>query len=226
MEVSSLAMAFGGKIATMSRISLRVPRKVFNLLNRGNTKGAALVQILAAILTPADKGILLSNALCYRTGCRGVRGGVKCLPRRVSLCPSLAIQRYLRCVKSLTKVRGERDGGEVSCCLRGADLTSRRGGGVQRLSNKVGQEIKLIRTLLRRPSFLVISRPAAKLSPRRHVHVHGLLMSFTRRHAMLFSARIIRSLVTAYGRLTIVGGNEFLCAKAVERLLGGTEKRM
>lgn len=219
-------MAFGGGIATVGRTSLRVPGKIFKLLKRGKTKGAALVEILAAILAPADNAMDVSKVLCYRKGCPGVRHRVNCLPRRVSLCPNLAIRRYLRCVKSLTNMPGRSYQGHVRCCLRGADLARRQGGGVERLSNKVGQEINLMRTLLGRPGFLVISRPAAKLSPRRQVHVQGLLISFSRGEAVLFSARMMRSLTTIYGRLTIVGGNRFLCTKDVGRLIETTGKRI
>lgn len=205
----------------MSYIDTALGPKMCNLLKTGNTNGAALVHVLYTILRSASKRMLLSKGrmASVKTSCQGI---LNCLPRSFKCCPGCATIRFLVCVTTLGKVPGGITGGHIARLLRIISLDRITGGGMGAFSNNVGREMKVTRTLLGGPGVLVLSRPATKLSPGRHIHFHGLLSRCTNSGVMVLSARVMSSVRTVTSRILLVGGKGFMLRNAIPRLVRGT----
>lgn len=121
---------------------------------------------------------------------------------------------------TLGSVPAETAAGGVGRLLSVLSLSSIGGGGVSGLSNNVGHHINVTRTVLGSPRVLIVSRPATKLSPKRHIHLQGFVSRFSRSQVILVSARVMSSVrcVSAHG--TVVGTKRVISIKAATRLIG------
>lgn len=112
-------------------------------------------------------------------------------------------------------------------CILGTMRVCRQGSrGVNSFSKNVGRQVNVTLVLLRLPHVLMMSRPATKLSPHRHVHFHGLLIRLDGSHIIVFSARVVRSVSDSYGRIIMVGGNRLGCFNSPTSVIRVTGKGM
>lgn len=153
-------------IRTLGRISLIMRRKrVFKLVNPSNTNGDALFHVLAALLLTSGNSTAIKKLGIIRS-CRLVHAGIKCVPNHFSLCRSLSMRRGLRFFTAMFRAAVRR-----GCTLVGSVCRRVRPFGGQEtktLSKNVGRGLTLDYTLVRGPSVLFLSRPAAKISPISH----------------------------------------------------------
>lgn len=225
MSVEGLGGICPGKGRTLGSIYLRVPANVFKLLNPGKTNGSALVHVLITLVRPASNRIgVYKCSLVQRHG--RVQKMLKCLPRSFHFFTGCGACRFLSCTTHLSNVGyGSLQGGTISRVLRGIKLFSMHSQCTGGLSKNVGHHLKVTRTLVRRPGIVVMSRPAAKLSPRRQVHFHGLLSRIDRGSiAVVLSARVINSVSDAYGYVTLVGGKRISFCNSPRSVLERTRK--
>ncbi len=149
-------------MGTLSNVSFRIRQnRLFNLVNPSNTNGAALFQLLAALLGPSRKQTRISNFSVIGS-CRTVHRHIKCVPKHFSLCRSLAMRRGLGFFTTLFNM-----GIRSSCslitpvCHRVRPFGGHETNG---LSKNVGRGLTLSYTLVRHPDILFLSRPAANIS--------------------------------------------------------------
>lgn len=153
-----------GRGATMSGLSLGVGRnRVCNLLKIGNTKGAAAVGVLAALVVPASNRTRLLNR---DVGASETTMGrvVKVSPRRDTTTVGLATERGLRLVTRICNFSGGTTGTGTDRLVRHFSVRRFRGHGTGGLSNNRIEELDVTVTLVSRPGVLFLSRPALKLS--------------------------------------------------------------
>lgn len=153
-------------IRTLQSLSLRVnSNRLFKLVNPSKTKGAALFHVLAALLLTSDNATSIYNLSIIGSLGR-VHQQMKCVPNHFSLCRSLAMRRGLGFFTAIFGAAVRR-----GCSLMQSVCERVRPFGRQQtkgLSNNVGRGLTLDYTLVRHPSILFLSRPAAKISPISH----------------------------------------------------------
>lgn len=151
------------RIRTLGSMYFRIgPKRVFKLVKPSNTKGAALFHVLAALILTSRKGTRIYKRSIIG-GCGRVHQRTKCVPKHFSLCRSLSMRRGLAFFTALFGAAVQR-----GCTLMGSVCRRVRPFGRQHtkgLSNNVGRGLTLDYTLVREPSVLFLSRPAANISP-------------------------------------------------------------
>lgn len=153
-------------IRTLHKISFTIgPNRLFKLVNPSKTKGDALFHVLAALLLTSRNATAM-NKTSIIGSCGRVHQGMNCVPNEFSLCRSLAIRRGLGFFTAIFRAAVRR-----GCSLIGSVCRRVRpfgGHHTKTLSKKVGRGLTLDYTLVRGPSVLFLSRPAAKISPISH----------------------------------------------------------
>lgn len=153
-------------IRTLQNISLSItPNRLFNVVKPSNTNGASLFHVLAALLLTSKNSTSIYN-LSIIGSCGTVHEQIKCVPKHFSLCPSLAIRRGLGFFTAIFRAAVRRGCSLIhSVCQR---VRPFHGHHTKTLSNNVGRGLTLDYTLVRGPSILFLSRPAANISPISH----------------------------------------------------------
>lgn len=142
---------------------------------------------------------------------------MKTLVRGPPVCRGLSTERGLGMERLLLNASR----GEVSRILRVMSLAGAKGGGTKRFSLKVGRELNVTVTLLKRPRLLVLSRPAGKLSPVNVRRLQRLVQFFPRRKvAMVLSDRVLSRMRLLTSGIKVVSNKVLKCRKTLGRKSG------
>lgn len=196
--------------------SLRLGRGgVCNLLNGGNANGDALLCLVDKLLHRRRNAVLISNVSTRRHGTR-VLGSVFVIPRRFRL-PGISLTACIGVGRRFCPGFSRRI---LSDYLGSFSLPLSLGLG--RLSVKRGGGMFVDFTLTANAHFLLVSRPAGNLSVPSGDRFHGIVTGgVARSHALVVSARRIRSMRSLLSRVVVVGRDRLLLSTSISSVYRG-----
>lgn len=243
MRMGRLAGGFNN-LTTMSGISFTVRRgRLINLVNPGNTNGAAFFGLLANICIPARNAVRLRVSGGGILLGKGTPCGVASLNlthafRGVHLFGRLAIvSGMLVTVRDAVNRDAFRDLLHAPACCHGRTRVHRGTlrlltvfrlrGGCSILTGGLPcnrrHQLRVIHTLTASPGVLFLSRPTTNVGPRRATRlatlVHGVRGSFG--VAIILVRRSVSLIVGIYREVCILRCNHLLTGKAPRRVRGG-----
>lgn len=153
-------------VGTIGGLSFSIHgKRLFTFLNIGKTNGSAAVSVVSNRLGGSNNDILVYNgSVSYNVN--RVTTQLKIIFRGSILSHTLSIHSGLGYHTTLCNVDNGRFGTELSRLSRVLSFGSLLSHPINGLSNNREQEVSVTHTLFRGPRVLVLSRPAAKLSPR------------------------------------------------------------
>lgn len=183
------------------------------MINRGNTKGDALVGALLNLRRPVSKRVRVNSNLH--------QGRVNCLPRRAVIRESFptSIRRVIlsnyRDHYKLHPFCDQRRGRLTRSTVRGVRVKSLTGYYCQRLSNNRRRHILLTHTLYTAQGVLLLSRPISNLSPGIAARVCRLVRGLGRRRnvAILVVSRSVRTTIYCTDRVLRINRAVFFNAQ-------------
>ncbi len=156
------------RIGTIRSLDFRIHRnRLFTFLNMGNTNGSAAVGVVYNRLSGSDNDIIVSRG-SLSGDLRLVGDRLNMMFRGSILSVTLAICSGLRDHTTLCNVVKSRFGTHLTRLTGLLSFRGLLGQAMKGLSNNRQEEVSITETLLPGPGVLMLSRPAANLSPRAH----------------------------------------------------------
>ncbi len=154
-----------------------------------------------------------------------VRRRVGYLPDNPPLYPEMTVWEYLSFMADIHEVPRARRAGRIEEVAERLELTDVLGRLVGRLSRGYRQRVGLAQAVVHEPPLLVCDEPTVGLDPHQVVEMRGLIRSFSRDHAVLFSSHVLTEVQLLCNNIVIIHGGTVQAqgspAALTSRLHGG-----
>lgn len=206
----------------LRKVSLRLqPGRFLNVVKPGNDKGDAFLGYICHIRGPAAKGVCFGKGGLSRFSCHRSTLGLTIITRRGFCGFSFSILSIILVKHSprggVVRQSGTRSCGVTQSTLHIMKLRRFNREGFSALSNKRRRHIVLTETLARRARYLILSRPAGRLSVGCRLRVVSVIGDLS--IAIVTTIRSLGVTTVCYSHLVTVDKKGMTNVNAPERLL-------
>lgn len=192
VRIAGLCVKYSGRWA-LQDVHLRVPRgEIFGLLGPNGAGKTTLFRVLATLLVPSRGEVELCGKN-VRGETEEIREVISYMPDMAALPSDLKVVEYLRFFAETYGMRGKDRDHRVAECLDSVGLSNRAKDYCNQLSLGMRQRLVLAKSVIHRPSLLILDEPASGLDPMARADLKKAL----RRQAEEGSTVILSSHVTA-----------------------------
>lgn len=230
IEIRDLRVDYG-KFVAVDDLNLKIPRgKVFGLVGPNGAGKTSTFRVLATLMEPTYGEVRLAgiDVIEDSEAARRILGYMPDLapvPSDLKAWEFLDFHADTHALGSRTKRRERLDE-----CLDIVHLAEKRGAWCKELSRGETQRLVLAKTLLHRPTVLILDEPASGLDPLSRRELRHTLQDLARDGAtVLVSSHILSELAEMCSLLGIINEGRLLASGSTEnvrREVGRTERRL
>jgi ABC-2 type transport system ATP-binding protein len=220
-----------GEFTAVNDLTLSVPRgEVFGLVGPNGAGKTSTFRVLTTLMEPTYGEVIL-DGLDVLEDTESARRIIGYMPDLAPVPGDLKVGEFLEFHAAAYGIgRRQQCRERVAECLAEVDLTAQRNSWCKELSRGQTQRVVLAKTLLHRPTVLILDEPASGLDPLARRDLRTALRKLAAGGATVFvSSHILSELAEMCSSLCVMNRGRLLASGTVEQVrlqLGSTERSL
>lgn len=192
------------EFTALSSLNFRAEAGLIGILGPNGAGKTTLLRLLANVLDSSVGTIYYANVERRKIG-RNLARLIGYLPQEFGLPDHLTCKEYLNYFALLYQIgdRVERNN-RVDQLIIEVGLEKKQNQKISTYSGGMRQRVAVARTLLQRPSVIIVDEPTAGLDPRERIRFRNLLAKLAKDRVILFSTHVIEDVAVSCDRVIVL----------------------
>ncbi|MDO5123198.1 MAG: ATP-binding cassette domain-containing protein [Eubacteriales bacterium] len=221
VEVKNLTKAYGD-VKALKGISFSAHEgEILGFLGPNGAGKTTTMNIITGYLS-ATSGTVTIDGFDILDNPKEARSRIGYLPELPPLYLDMTVEKYLRFIYELKKVKLSRDEHlrEIMELVKIFDIKDRI---IRNLSKGYRQRVGFAGALVGNPPVLILDEPTVGLDPRQIIEMRSLIRSLGKKHTVIFSSHVLSEVSAICDRVVVISNGEITADSNVTELSSITE---
>lgn len=214
VEVKDLTKNYG-KVSAVKGISFTAEKgEVLGFLGPNGAGKTTTMNIITGYLS-ATSGTVKIEGYDILENPKEARSCVGYLPELPPLYQDMTVEKYLRFIYDLKKVKLQREEHLLEV-MKQVKIDHIKDRVIKNLSKGYKQRVGLAQALVGNPPVIILDEPTVGLDPRQIIEMRNLIKSLGKKHTVIFSSHVLSEVSAICDRIVVLSSGELVADSKTE----------
>ncbi len=216
VEVLNLTKNYG-KVSAVKGISFTAQKgEILGFLGPNGAGKTTTMNIITGYLS-ATSGTVRIEGFDILENPKEARSSIGYLPELPPLYQDMTVEKYLRFIYELKKVKLSRDE-HLLDIMQQVKIDHIKDRVIRNLSKGYKQRVGLAQALVGNPPVIILDEPTVGLDPRQIIEMRNLIRSLGKKHTVIFSSHVLSEVSEICDRIVVLSAGELVADSKTDEI--------